>query len=75
MSQRSAAVLVPVPVVHGTHCAGVGCEHDELAGSGFEPVAPSARTTARHRRASSGRRARLQLAAVPASPRPAAHSA
>jgi hypothetical protein len=64
-----------MPVVRGTHCAGVGCEHDELAGSGFEPVAPGARTTARHRLAASGRRVRLQLATAPVSARPAAHSA
>ena len=53
-----------VPLVHGTHCAGIGCEHDELAGSGLEPVAPTARATARHRRSSTGRRVRtvsLQL--------------
>jgi hypothetical protein len=49
---RNAALL-------GTHCAGVGCEHDELAGSGLEPVAPHARTSARHRRAASGRRVRV----------------
>ena len=48
-----------VPLVHGTHCAGIGCEHDELAGSGLEALAPSARTTARHRRSSSGRRVRM----------------
>jgi len=75
MPQRSAAVLMPVPIVHGTHCAGIGCEHDELAGSGLEPLAPGARATARHRGASSGRRVRLRLAAVAESPRPAAHSA
>jgi len=75
MSPVPAPILVQVPIVHGTHCAGIGCEHDELAGSGLEPLAPRARTTARHRGASSGRRARLQLAAVPASPRVAAHSA
>lgn len=43
----------------GTHCAGVGCEHDELAESGLEPVAPHARTSARHRRSASGRRVRV----------------
>lgn len=75
MQHRQTAVLAPVPVVHGTHCAGIGCEHDELAGSGLEPVAPRARATARHRRASRGRRARLQLAAEPVTPRAAAHSA
>jgi hypothetical protein len=74
-SDRAATLFVPVPVVRGTHCAGIGCEHDELAGSGLEPVAPGVRTTARHREASSGRRVRLQLAAVPVSSRTAAHSA
>jgi len=43
----------------GTHCAGVGCEHDELAESGAERPAPHARTSARHRRAASGRRVRI----------------
>jgi hypothetical protein len=51
--------MTEVPMVHGTHCAGIGCEHDELAGSGLEAVAPNARTTARHRRSSSGRRVRM----------------
>jgi hypothetical protein len=75
MLQRSATRLAPLPVVHGTHCAGVGCEHDELAGSGFEPLAPTARSTARHRSGRSGRRARVQLASAPASSRSAAHRA
>ena len=48
-----------VPVVNGTHCAGIGCAHDELAAAGLEPVAPGARATARHRRSSSGRRVRV----------------
>ncbi len=52
-------ITTEVPVVHGTHCAGIGCEHDELAESGLEPAAPGARTTARHRGASSGRRVRV----------------
>jgi hypothetical protein len=43
----------------GTHCAGIGCEHDELAESGLEPLAPHARTSARHRRATRGRRVRV----------------
>lgn len=51
-SDRNALLL-------GTHCAGVGCEHDELADSGLEPPAPHARMSARHRRAASGRRARI----------------
>ncbi len=51
--------ITEVPAVNGTHCAGVGCEHDELAASGLEPAAPGARTTGRHRAASSGRRVRL----------------
>ena len=74
MPHRPANALAPVPLVQGTHCAGIGCEHDELAGSGLEPVAPGARTTARHRRALRGRRVRLQLASVPVG-RAAAHSA
>ena len=48
-----------VPVVNGTHCAGIGCAHDELAASGLEPAGAGARTTARHRRSSSGRRVRV----------------
>ncbi len=52
-------LLTDVPPLHGSHCAGIGCEHDELAGSGLEPVAPHARTAARHRGASSGRRVRV----------------
>jgi hypothetical protein len=63
------------PLVHGTHCAGIGCEHDELALSGLEPTAPRARTTARHRGAASGRRVRVRLTDIPDSPRTAAHSA
>ena len=58
------SITTEVPLINGTHCAGIGCEHDELAGSGLEAVAPSARTTARHRRSSTGRRVRtvsLQL--------------
>jgi len=74
MSHRSS-MLVPIPVVPGTHCAGIGCEHDELLGSGVEPAAPLARTTARHRRSVNGRRAHLRLATAPVSPRAAAHSA
>lgn len=66
---------MPVPAMHGTHCAGVGCEHDELAGSGFEPLAAGARSTARHRAATSGRRVRPHLATVPVSAGTAAHSA
>jgi len=75
MLQPSATRLAPMPAVPGTHCAGVGCEHDELAGSGFEPLAPGARSTARHRGGRSGRRARAQLVGVPASTRLPAHSA
>ena len=52
-------LLTEVPPLHGSHCAGIGCEHDELAGSGLEPPAPSARATARHRAAVTGRRARV----------------
>ena len=52
-------LLTEVPLLQGSHCAGIGCEHDELAGSGLEPVAPSARTKARHRAAASGRRVRV----------------
>lgn len=63
------------PLVSGTHCAGVGCEHDELARSGLEPAAPGARPTARHRGATSGRRVRVELRDIPESPRPPAHSA
>ena len=74
MPYRTAPALAPVPSLHGTHCAGIGCERDELAGSGLEAVAPGARTTARHRLASRGRRARLQLTPVPLA-RAAAHSA
>ena len=51
--------VTEVPVVNGTHCAGIGCAHDELVASGLEPVAPGARTIARHRRSSSGRRVRV----------------
>lgn len=51
--------LLEIPLLHGSHCAGIGCEHDELAGSGVEPLAPNARTSARHRAAASGRRVRL----------------
>lgn len=43
----------------GTHCAGIGCEHDELAESGFEPPAPQARVGARHRRGPNGRRVQI----------------
>jgi hypothetical protein len=75
MLQHPATRLAPIPVVHGTHCAGIGCEHDELAGSGFEPLAPAARSTGRHRGGRSGRRARVQLAGQSVSSRPAAHSA
>ncbi len=53
------SITTEVPMVHGTHCAGIGCEHDELAESGFEPRAPGARTTARHRGSSTGRRVRM----------------
>ena len=58
------SITTEVPLINGTHCAGIGCEHDELAWSGLEAVAPRARTTARHRRSSTGRRVRtvsLQL--------------
>ena len=52
-------IAAEFPMVHGTHCAGIGCEHDELAGSGLEPVAPGARTTGRHRGSARGRRVRV----------------
>jgi hypothetical protein len=73
-ADRTATPQQPLPLLHGTHCAGIGCEHDELAESGFEPVAPRARSSARHRGAASGRRVRLQ-SVIPATPRGAAHSA